>query len=351
MHHTDADRWCDSHAFHSENARGERGTRLVVLLTAVTMVGEVAAGWLTNSMALLADGWHMGTHVAALGVAAFAYWYARRHAAAPRFAFGTGKVGVLAGFASAIVLGLVALYMAYESLLRVIRPLDIRYDEAVVVAVIGLLVNLLSARLLHGGGSHDHGHGHDEGGPHGHHDLNLRAAYLHVLADALTSVLAIAALLGGWAFGWGWLDPVMGVAGAVVISVWAWGLVRQTSRVLLDREMDAPVVQDIRDVIEGGGAVIVDLHVWRVGPGKFACIVGLVTARPEPPDHYKDRLRVHEDLVHVTVEVRHCPGEHPPADVPAPPAPAGAVPGPRPVTPSPAAARPTTASGRRDRPA
>ena len=318
MHKADASRWRDDHDFDSGNPDGERGTRLVVLLTTVMMVGEIVAGWLTNSMALLADGWHMGTHVAALGVTAFAYWYARRHASDPRFAFGTWKVGVLAGFASAIILGLVALYMTYESVVRMMHPLSIQYDQAIAVAIIGLLVNLLSARLLHGGSGHghghhhEHGHGHSHGDGHHHHDLNLRAAYLHVLADALTSVLAIVALIGGKAFGWDWLDPVMGIVGAAVITVWAWGLLRQTSRVLLDREMDESVVQEIRDVIEGDGeAAVVDLHVWRVGPGKFACIVGVATANPEPPGHYKERLRVHEELVHVTVEVHHCEGEHP----------------------------------------
>lgn len=275
------------------------------------MVVEIVAGWLTNSMALLADGWHMGTHVVALGIAASAYWYARRHAADPRFAFGTWKVGVLAGFASAIVLGLVAVFMVYESVVRVLNPVPIRYGDAILVAVIGLAVNLLSARLLHGhDGHHDHGHGHGHGHAHGG-DLNLRAAYLHVLADALTSVLAIIALLGGQFAGWDFLDPVMGIVGAVVISVWAWGLVRQTSRVLLDREMDAPVVQEIRAALDGGDAVIVDLHVWRVGPGTFACIVGLVAADPLPPDEYSCRVQVHEELVHVTVEVHRCHGDHP----------------------------------------
>jgi len=314
MHKTDNTRWQESHDFDTGNASGERGTRRVVLLTATMMVGEIVAGWLTNSMALLADGWHMGTHVAALSITAFAYWYSRRHAADPRFTFGTWKVGVLAGFSSAIILGIVALYMVYESVVRVMNPLPISYDNAIIVAVIGLAVNLLSAWLLHG---HEHdqlGHGHDHGHHHGDgsHDLNLRAAYLHVLADALTSVLAIIALFGGKLFGWDWLDPVMGIVGAAVISVWSVGLLRQTSRVLLDREMDDPVVQEIRDVIEGDGeTVIVDLHVWRVGPGKYACIVGLVTAHPEPPDHYKERLRIHEELVHITVEVHHCRGDHP----------------------------------------
>lgn len=316
MHTSDDPRWRDDHDFDPGNPLGERGTRRVVLLTAAMMAVEIVAGWLTNSMALLADGWHMGTHVAALGIAAFAYRYARRHASDPRFAFGTWKVGVLAGFASAIVLGLVALYMAYESAVRVLNPVPIRYGDAILVAIIGLAVNLLSAWFLHGhDGHHDHdhgGHGHDHG-----HDLNLRAAYLHVLADALTSVLAIVALLGGRYFGWDFLDPVMGVVGAVVISVWAWGLVRQTSRVLLDREMDSPVVQEIREALDDGDAVIVDLHVWRVGPGTFACIVGLVAADPVPPDEYKRRLAVHEELVHVTVEVHRCEGDHPHPDEPA----------------------------------
>lgn len=254
------------------------------------------------------------------GIAAFAYSYARKHANDPRFAFGTGKVGVLGGFTSAVVLGLVALYMAYESVARVLNPVPIRYGDAILVATIGLAVNLLSAWFLHGHDGHHHqdhshgGHSHDHA--HGH-DLNLRAAYLHVLADALTSVLAIIALLGGQFFGWGFLDPVMGVGGAVVISVWAWGLVRQTSRVLLDREMDDPVVGEIREALADGDAVIVDLHVWRVGPGKFACIVGLVAAEPWSPEGYKRRLAIHEELVHVTVEVHRCHGDHPHPDGPA----------------------------------
>ncbi len=302
MHHTDTAHRQQGHDFNPGNPLGERGTRRVVLLTATMMVVEIVAGWLTNSMALLADGWHMGTHVAALGITAFAYWYARKHADDPRFAFGTWKVGVLAGFASAIVLGVVALYMAYESVLRLLNPVPIRYGDAILVAVIGLAVNLLSAWLLHGhDGHHDHAHAHSHDHAHDHahgHDLNLRAAYLHVLADALTSVLAIVALLGGRFFGWNFLDPVMGIVGTVVITTWARGLLRQTSRVLLDREMDAPVVEEIREVLEDGDVVIVDLHVWRVGPGKFACIVGLVTANPLPPDEYKQRLQVHEELPH-----------------------------------------------------
>jgi cation diffusion facilitator family transporter len=310
MHHTDGAGHLHGHDFDHGNPLGERGTRRVVLLTAAMMVAEIVAGWLTNSMALLADGWHMGTHVAALGISAFAYWYARRHADDARFAFGTWKVGVLGGFASAIVLALVALYMAYESVVRLANPVPIRYGDAILVAVIGLAVNLLSAWLLHDH-AHDH-HGHEHSHDHDHgHDLNLRAAYLHVLADALTSVLAIVALLGGRFFGWDFLDPVMGIVGAAVITTWAWGLLRQTSRVLLDREMDAPVVREIREALDDGDAVIVDLHVWRVGPGKFACIVGLVAADPLSPDEYKRKLAVHEELAHVTVEVHCCRGGHP----------------------------------------
>ena len=313
MHHTDSEQRRHGHNFDPGNPLGEIGTRRVIILTATMMVVEIVAGSLMNSMALLADGLHMGTHVAALGITAFAYWYARRHADDPRFAFGTWKVGVLAGFASAIILGLVALFMVYESVVRLLNPVSIRYGDALLVAVVGLAVNLLSAWLLHGyDGHHDHGHSHGEDHAHGHgHDLNLRAAYLHVLADALTSVLAIVALLGGQFFGWDFLDPVMGVVGAAVITTWAWGLLRQTSRVLLDREMDAPVVREIREALEDGDVVILDLHVWRVGPGQFACIVALVTAHPLPPDEYKRRLQVHEEIVHVTVEIHACAGDHP----------------------------------------
>ncbi|AWM38542.1 Cadmium, cobalt and zinc/H(+)-K(+) antiporter [Gemmata obscuriglobus] len=308
MHHTHRTRPWHDHDFDPGNPSGERGTRRVVLLAAAMMVAELVAGSLTNSMALLADGLHMGTHVAALGIAAFAYRYARRHAADPRFAFGTWKVGVLAGFASAIILGLVALFMVYESVVRLLNPVPIRYGDAILVAAVGLAVNLLSAWLLHGHDGHVHSHGHDHGRGH---DLNLRAAYLHVLADALTSVFAIVALLGGRFFGWDVLDPVMGIVGAVVITTWAWGLLGRTGRVLLDREMDAAVVAEIREVLDDGDAVVVDLHVWRVGPDKFACIVALVAADPLPPDEYRRRLQVHEEIVHVTVEVHPCTGEHP----------------------------------------
>jgi cation diffusion facilitator family transporter len=314
MHHT-ADRspWEQDHNFDEGNPLGERNTKLVVLLTALMMAAEITGGLLFNSMALLADGWHMGTHVAALGITLAAYWYARRHAADRRFAFGTWKVGMLGGYTSAIVLGLVALYMAWESLQRLMSPLPIQYSQALAVAAVGLGVNLVSAFLLRGHHGHEHGHGHGHGGQygHGHEDLNLRAAYLHVLADALTSVLAIVALAGGRFYGWGWLDPVMGIVGALVVSRWAWGLLRDTSQALLDREMDPELVREVRECIEtDGDTIITDLHVWRVGRGKYACILTLVATAPKTADHYRTLLRVHEELRHVTVEVHQCVGEH-----------------------------------------
>ncbi len=266
------------------------------------MVVEIVAGLLFRSMAVLSDGWHMSTHAAALGITALAYVIARRSAHDGRYAFGTWKVEVLGGFASAIVLAMVALYMAVESVRRLAQPLQIQYDQALIVAVVGLVVNLVSARLLvgHGeAGGHAHaGHG------HAHGDLNLRAAYLHVLADATTSVLAIVALLGGRFFGWAALDPLMGIVGAAMVSVWAWGLLRDTSRVLLDREMDAGVVGEVREALEADGAThITDLHVWRVGRVQYACVVSLVSDAPRSAEEYKALLRVHEELVHVTVEV------------------------------------------------
>ncbi|MBM4068076.1 MAG: CDF family Co(II)/Ni(II) efflux transporter DmeF [Planctomycetes bacterium] len=311
MHHT-ADRspWEQDHNFDEGNPLGERNTKVVVFLTASMMVGEIAGGLLFNSMALLADGWHMGTHVAALGITVAAYWYARRHAADRRFAFGTWKVGMLGGYTSAIVLGLVALYMATESARRLLAPLPIQYEQALAIAAVGLAVNLVSALLLKGHHGHAHDHGHHHG--HGHEDLNLRAAYLHVLADALTSVLALVALAGGRFYGWDWLDPVMGIVGAMVVSVWAWGLLRDTSRALLDREMDPELVREIRACIEtDSDTIITDLHVWRVGRGKYACILTLVATAPRSPDHYRALLQAHEELGHVTVEVHQCLGESP----------------------------------------
>lgn len=296
-----------SHHFHQGNPLAERNTRWAVVLTAAMMVAEIAGGWFFNSMALLADGWHMSSHALALGLSALAYAAARHYAHDPRFSFGTWRIEVLAGYTSALALVLVAGVMLVQSLQRLLAPQPIHYDEAIAIGAVGLLVNLACAWLLRGGHhhGHDHGHGH---GHHHHHDLNLRSAYLHVLADAATSVLAIVALLGGKLWGADWLDPVMGIVGAGLVAVWAQGLLRDAGKVLLDAEMDAPVVQEIRDVIAASPAParISDLHVWRVGRGEYACIVSLVTAPGADPETFKQLLRVHEELVHITVEL-HAP--------------------------------------------
>ena len=304
MHTDDLSQWQHHHIFDSGNPVGEKNTWRVVVLTAIMMIVEITTGWVYNSMALLADGWHMSTHVVALGITAFAYVMARHYASDKRFAFGTWKIEVLGGFASSIVLGIVALYVAAESIQRFFKPLVIHYNQALVVAVVGLVVNLVSAFLLK---DHSHDHHHHGADSHGHADLNLRAAYIHVIADATTSVLAIIALLGGKLFNWAWLDPMMGIVGAVVISVWAYGLLCDTSRVLLDREMDHEVVKEIQETLETDGDTrISDLHVWRVGRNQFACIVSVVAGHPKTPEEYKDLLSVHDEIVHVTVVVSHC---------------------------------------------
>lgn len=307
-----------SHRFGQEDAtRSERSTLLVLALTVVMMLAEIIGGALTGSMALLADGWHMGSHAAALGLAAFAYRFARRHAHDRRFSFGTGKVGPLAGFASAIVLGLIALAMAYESAQRLLTPLRIEYSEAMIVAAIGLIVNLASAALLGGDHHHhddagedreqDHDH-HDNGEPsHHHHDHNLRAAYVHVLADALTSLLAILALAGGSWLGLFWLDPVIGIVGAGVILWWSWGLIRGSGRVLLDVEASERTADRIRTKLEADSDNrIIDLHLWQVGTGHLALIVSVMTHHPRPPAHYKALLGDIGHLAHVTIEVVPC---------------------------------------------
>lgn len=290
-------------AGHEDNARR---TRWVVLLTAAMMVGEIVAGYVTGSMALLADGFHMATHAGALGVAALAYGYARRHVGSDRYSFGTGKVGDLAGFASALVLGVVALGIAWESALRLASPANVAFGEATIVAVAGLAVNLVSALLLSGGDGHHHGHDHhhhDHAHAHGRKDNNLRAAYFHVLADALTSVLAIAALLAGRYLGWVWLDPAMGIVGAIVIARWSWTLMRDTSAVLLDAA-DPHLAAEIRACVEGpGDARLVDLHVWQVGPSAYAAIVDI--CGPVPAMKVRERLSSIHELAHVTIEVRH----------------------------------------------
>lgn len=308
----DLSRWRHSHDFALDSSSAERRTRIVVVITAVMMVVEIVAGIAFNSMALLADGWHMSTHVAAFLITALAYHFSRRHCADPRYSFGTGKMGVLGGFASAVVLALIALLMAGESMHRFFAPVPIQFNQAIGVAVIGLGVNLVCALLFQDGAHshHHHGHGH---GSHSHHshDLNLRAAYLHVLADALTSVTAIVALVAGKFFGWTWLDPVMGMVGSAVVSVWAYGLVRDTSGILLDRTPESSDLPDeIRRAVESDGdSFITDLHVWQVGAGKFAAIVSIVARDPKPVENYRELFREHEELVHVTVEVQTCPEE------------------------------------------
>jgi cation diffusion facilitator family transporter len=304
MHTKNIDSWTHSHEFAVVDEGNERRTILVVLLTAATMLIEVVAGLWCNSMALLADGWHMGTHVAALAISVFAYRYARRHASDPRFTFGTGKVGVLGGFASAVSLAVIALLMAAESVERFFSRGTIRFDEAIVVAVFGLAVNVISALVLREGHSRSH-HSHDDSDHT--HDHNLRAAYFHVIADAFTSVLAIVALVVGKLLGHVWLDPLMGLVGGAMIARWSYGLVRDTGRILLDAAVEKELLQSVRSTIEAGNDNRVsDLHVWKVGPNSYAAIVSLVTENPQPPDYYKDLLAHIEGLSHVNVEVYRC---------------------------------------------
>jgi cation diffusion facilitator family transporter len=323
-----------SHEFNDVNPLAEQRTRLVVLLTVMMMVLEIGAGWMYKSMALLADGWHMSSHAIALGLSAAAYTLARRLQRDERFAFGTWKIEILGGYTSAIFLVGVVGYMGYESVSRLMNPAPIAFNEAIGIACLGLLVNLASAWLLAGAGgaghkSHghahahsDHSHGHDHGHAHSHkphksepkraktdhahhHDLNLRSAYVHVAADAGTSLLAIGALAGGKFLGAVWLDPVMGIIGSLIVAAWAFTLLRDTGRILLDAEMDSPVVAEIRDALCRCSvpATIEDLHVWRVGRGKFACVLSVEAAGNVSPDEIRLLLAQHEELTHVTVEV------------------------------------------------
>ena len=307
--HHDLSRWEQSHDYGTGNARAEAGTRWVLWITLLTMIVEITAGWWFNSMAVLADGWHMSSHALAIGLSVFAYGAARKYADDPRFAFGTWKIEVLGGYTSALFLLAVAGLMVIGAFDRLLEPQPIRYGEAMVVAILGLLVNLGCAAILHRAGGHDHHHEHGHGHGHHHEDLNLKAAYIHVITDALTSILAIAALAGGWIYGWDWLDPACALVGAVLVALWAKNLLRDTGRVLLDREMDHPVVEEIREVIATlpTGTHLTDLHVWRVGNGTYACAVSLLShSSALTPLAVRQALAIHEEIVHVTVEIHHC---------------------------------------------
>ena len=314
MHSHSIDQWTHDHVFlGSRHDRHERRTWFVVVLTAAMMVGEIVVGWLSGSMALLADGWHMATHAAALGIAALAYLFARRQAGNSHFTFGTGKFGDLAAFSSAIILTMIAVQIAYESVVRLLHPVPIAYGEAIAVAALGLVVNIVSAWLLRDDHDHHHGHGHDhdhvQPHSHRHDDNNLRAAYVHVMADAATSILAIAALLAAMYAQWGWADPAVGIIGSLVIARWAYGLLRASGAVLLDVNADKNLEMVIRERLETKGDRVTDLHLWQVGPGHRAAVISVVSNHPLPPSTYKRRLGGLRGLSHVTVEVETCP-EH-----------------------------------------
>lgn len=304
MHLDNSLKWRHRHDFTDDFSAAEKNTRRVLMLTATMMLAEIVFGLKFHSMALFADGLHMGTHVVAFLVSVLAYFFLRRHKVDASFSFGTGKFGVLGAYTSAIILGGIGLVMAGESVGRLIHPLPIQFNQAIVVACLGLAVNLASAVILK---EKPHGHYHHDG--HGHsHDLNLRSAYLHVIADAVTSLLAVAALLSGKFFGWNWMDATMGLVGSVVIGQWAFSLLRQTTIILLDRipaDSDLPMV--IREGIENDGdSSITDLHIWQVAGNKFAAIIHVVAHNPRMPDEYRQALKIHEELVHVSIETRLC---------------------------------------------
>jgi cation diffusion facilitator family transporter len=314
MHTSDLSNWTHDHVFDRGNHAAEKGTYAVMGITAAMMIVEIVAGWRFNSMALLADGWHMSSHAIALGLSAFAYTAARRYAHDPRFAFGTWKIEVLGGFASATLLLGIAAMMVFASVERLVSPQPIHYQEAILVAALGLVVNIVCAIILGGAHNHRHhekiraGHDHDR---HHHHDLNLTSAYLHVISDAATSVLAIIALTGGWIYGWSWLDPVIGIFGAVLVAIWAKNILGETGKVLLDREMDCPLVSRIRKTIESGSRAgdtrITDLHVWRVGKESYSCALSIVTHDPLlSPRRIRENLSRHEEIVHATIEIHQC---------------------------------------------
>ncbi len=308
MHKDRLDHWHHDHAFAQDKRRpGESRTLIVIAVTALMMLVEILAGVKFGSMALLADGLHMASHVVALGITAFAYAYARRHARDREFSFGTGKVNALGGFTGAVLLAVFALYMGIESVSRLVNPVDIALNQAIVVAVLGLAVNGASVFIL---GANDHEHDHHEGDDHDHHhhDHNLKSAYLHVMADALTSLLAIVALLSAKYFSWIWMDPVMGVVGAVLVARWSYGLLGTTAAVLLDRQAPEQLQVAIRDAIEqDGDSRVTDLHVWSIGPGIYSAQIALVAHDPAAPDEYRSRIPASSGLVHIAIEVHACP--------------------------------------------
>jgi cation diffusion facilitator family transporter len=303
MHIHTLEKWQHSHDFVVIHEKGEKRTKQVFVLTLITMVAEITAGFAFGSMALLADGWHMGTHSVAFAITLFAYHYSKKHAKDNKYTFGTGKVSVLGGFASAVALASVAIFMVLESIQRFINPTTIHFNEAIAVAVLGLFVNILCAFLLYGHHGNAHSHAH-------HHDHNIRGAYLHVLADALTSILAIIALSIGKYSGWNWLDPLMGIVGAILITRWSYGLILDTSSILLDRNITLEKTKDIINTIESDSDNrISDIHIWKVGPADYAAMISLVTHFPKNSDYYKNLLSKYEELSHITIEVNYCEEE------------------------------------------
>jgi len=307
MHHSRLEEWQHKHSFNRDKKRLEKVTLIVVAITFVMMIAEILFGWLTNSMALLADGWHMGTHAFALGISVVAYTLARKKTDDARFTFGTWKIEILGAYSNALILGLVAIIMAYTSVERLIHPLSIVYNEAITVAIIGLVVNFVCIAILNrGSSSHMHEH-HTPNEPHSHDDLNFHSAYLHVIADSMTSVFAIVALLGAKYYGLNWLDPVMGIVGAFFIGRWAKILIKDSANILLDHETVSPLSDEIKEVIESDGdSKVCDLHLLQVADDKYAGIISVVTAKKYPIEYYKKRLKKVHELTHITIEINEC---------------------------------------------
>jgi len=298
--------WQHHHHFNQEKKTAERKTFFVVLLTLSTMVVEIIAGWIYNSMALFADGWHMSTHAAALSITLIAYILARKHASDKSFTFGTWKIEILGAYTSAILLGIVGFFVLGISIERIFKPMEIVYDYALIVAVVGLMVNAVSALILQY--DHDHHHHHHDQERHHHHekDLNLQSAYIHVIADALTSIFAILALLGAKYYQWNWLDPFVGIIGSFLIFRWTYMLIKDSSSILLDREMDSRIIKEITEIIESdGNSKISDLHFWRVAQNKYACILSIVAKNSYSVIDYKNKLIGIDELAHTTIEINY----------------------------------------------